>query len=361
MISCSKNRYLILKDGTVYKGCGFGAETSTEGEVVFTTAMNGYPESMTDPSYRGQILAITHPLVGNYGVPSPSYVNGILTNFESDRIQISGLVVSEYTIPYKWDSIKTLDAWMSEQGVPGIYDIDVRSLVKRVRNYGTIMGKVTDDLNDAQIRTSYDELDYTPMTSPKVPIYHRNTGDLIVVVDCGIKHGILEMLYKSGFSIVRVPCNYTASQIMDYYPSGVVLSNGPGNPNVLVRNVKTVSELLEYKLPIMGICLGHQLISLALGGKVEKMKFGHRGINKPVVDLKNGKCYVSTHNHGYAVMKQGVPKDTEVWFFNPDDNVVEGLVHKKLPVITTQFHPEARPGPNDVTWVFERYRKMVVG
>jgi carbamoyl-phosphate synthase small subunit len=188
---------------------------------------------------------------------------------------------------------------------------------------------------------------------------HHNQGDLLVVVDCGIKHGILEEIYKRGFTVVRLPCKSSADQIMDYSPKGVVFSNGPGNPNLLTGLAKTFLDVKEYGIPILGICLGHQIATVALGGKVKKMKFGHRAINKPVKDLSDGRCYISTHNHGYGVFKEDIPPETQVWFVNPDDGVVEGLLHRKLPIITTQFHPEARPGPMDTTWVFDKFKRMV--
>jgi carbamoyl-phosphate synthase small subunit len=355
--------FLYLEDGTLLEGCGFGARAVKAGEIVFTTAMNGYPESLTDPSYKGQILVITHPLVGNYGVPKKEIENGILRNFESDRIQIEGLVVAEETEPKKWNSYKSLHDWLKEEGIPGISEIDTRMIVKRVRSKGTMMSVLASgyELDDPEkfLEKRYDEIDFTKFTSPKSPIIHPNGNNIIVVVDCGTKHGILYELYKRGFTVVRVPCNFSAEKIMDYMPKGIVFGNGPGNPNLANNVVKTFKDLIEYKVPILGVCLGHQIATLALGGKVKKMKYGHRAINKPVVDTTDGKCYITTHNHGYGVFKDDVPSSTKVWFYNPDDGVIEGLIHEKLPIITTQFHPEAKPGPNDVTWVFDKFKKMV--
>ncbi|EHP68711.1 carbamoyl-phosphate synthase, small subunit [Metallosphaera yellowstonensis MK1] len=355
--------FLYTEDGTLLRGCGFGAKGIRYGEVVFTTAMNGYPESLTDPSYRGQILVITHPLVGNYGVPTPQVENGILKNFESERLQIEGLVVTEETDPYKWNSSRSLHQWLEEGGVPGVSNVDTRMIVKRVRSLGSMMGVISSgvEVEDPRsyILSKYDEIDFTQFTSPKSPIVHHNQGDLLVVVDCGIKHGILEEIYKRGFTVVRLPCKSSADQIMDYSPKGVVFSNGPGNPNLLTGLAKTFLDVKEYGIPILGICLGHQIATVALGGKVKKMKFGHRAINKPVKDLSDGRCYISTHNHGYGVFKEDIPPETQVWFVNPDDGVVEGLLHRKLPIITTQFHPEARPGPMDTTWVFDKFKRMV--
>ncbi|AWR94753.1 glutamine-hydrolyzing carbamoyl-phosphate synthase small subunit [Acidianus brierleyi] len=356
--------YLYLEDGTLLEGCGFGARAVKAGEVVFTTAMNGYPESLTDPSYKGQILVITHPLVGNYGIPNKEIENGILKNFESERIQIEGLIVAEETEPKKWNSSKSLHDWLKEEGIPGISEVDTRMIVKRVRSKGAMMGVLASgyELDEPRkfLEKRYDEIDFTKFTSPKSPIIHPNGNNIIVVVDCGTKHGILYELYKRGFTIVRVPCNFSAENIMDYMPKGVVFGNGPGNPNLIRDVVKTFKDLTEYRVPILGVCLGHQVATLALGGGVKKMKYGHRAINKPVIDTTDGKCYITTHNHGYGVFKNDIPPSSKVWFYNPDDGIIEGLIHEKLPIITTQFHPEAKPGPNDVTWVFDKFKKMVI-
>lgn len=272
---------IYLEDGTLLHGCGFGSSGVKFGEVVFTTAMNGYPESMTDPSYRGQIMIITHPLVGNYGVPEPQFRNGILQNFESEQIQIEGLVVTEETDPSKWNSSKSLHQWMSEQNIPGVSSVDTRLLVKKVRTLGSMMGVIASGVSvddpAGYIKARYDEIDFTKFTSPKSPIVHQNDSDqLIVLVDCGVKHGILDELFKAGFTIVRVPCKSTVDEIMNYSPKGIVFGNGPGNPNILKDLVKTFSAVMEYKLPTLGICLGHQVATLAMSGNVRKMKFGHR-------------------------------------------------------------------------------------
>ncbi|MCY0849900.1 glutamine-hydrolyzing carbamoyl-phosphate synthase small subunit [Sulfuracidifex metallicus] len=358
--------YVYLEDGTLLQGCGFGAKGIRAGEVVFSTAMNGYPESLTDPSYRGQILVLTHPLIGNYGVPRKEVVEGIYQNFESDSIQVEGLVVTEVTEPYKWNSERSLSKWLSDEEIPGVSDVDTRAIVKRVRTEGSMMGIIASgmEIDDPKkyLQKKYDETDFSPLTSPKTPVVHKGRGDkgIVVMIDCGTKHGIIKGLYDQGFTVVRVPCWFSPKEIMDYNPKGIIFGNGPGNPNLYVNQVKNFREILEYKLPTMGICLGHQLLTIALGGKVRKMKFGHRAINKAVVDLTTGEGYITTHNHGYAVLsKDDVPKDMKVWFYNPDDETVEGMYHEKLPIITTQFHPVARPGPWDVTWVFKKFAKMV--
>ncbi|BCU67406.1 carbamoyl phosphate synthase small subunit [Sulfolobales archaeon HS-7] len=346
--------FLYLEDGSLYKGKLFGSMKKSEGEIVFSTAMNGYPESLTDPSYRGQILVITHPLVGNYGVPSKREDNGILTNFESEHVQVNGLVVSELTEGKKRGYSLTLNEWLIENDIPGIQGIDTRMLVKKIREYGTMMATIFSSDLKPEITERYDEIDFTSYVSPKVPLfYYGNMNRTIVIIDCGVKHGILHQLYKRGFNIVRLPCNVSPSTVSDFNPDAVVISNGPGNPNFLKDKIEDVRELLEYKYQTLGICLGHQLIALALGGKVEKMRYGHRGINKPLYDVNSKKCYISTHNHGYAVTK--IPPEAKLWFVDPDDMTIEGVLYDNFPIISVQFHPEARPGPNDTNWIFDYF------
>jgi len=357
--------YLYLEDGGVYKGNSFGYHSTKLGEVVFTTSMNGYPESLTDPSYKGQILVVTHPLVGNYGVPRIRKENGIIKNFESEHMMVEGLVVSELTNGKKWNSSKTLEEWLREEKIAGIQGIDTRALTKKLREKGVMMGIITNEkLEENQIKKlfkeKYSQKNFVGSVSTKKTIFYKGkTNKTIVLVDFGVKHGILEELYKLGFSIARVPWNSKPEEILSYNPSGVVLSNGPGNPNILKEAITTTKAILEYKIPLFGICLGHQLLVLALGGKVEKMKYGHRAINKVVIDQNTGKGYITTHNHGYACKKEEIEKmdGVKIWFTSPDDNVVEGLLSKNF--ISTQFHPEARPGPNDSNFVFKIFKRMV--
>jgi carbamoyl-phosphate synthase small subunit len=353
--------FLYLEDGTFIKGCMFGALIERSGEVVFSTAMNGYPDSLTDPSYKGQILILTHPLIGNYGVPEKEYYNGILKNFESENIQVEGLIVSEETKGYKWNKTKTLDSWLTDEGVPGLSNVDTRMLVKKIRSKGVMMGVISPIKEMRNINSkTYEEVDFTEFTSPKEVIIHEGKGPTVVVVDCGIKHGILYELAIRGFNVVRVPCKSSANKIISYNPKGVVYSNGPGNPNLLKDVIKSFTEISSYSIPILGICLGHQIAAISNGIRVEKMKFGHRGINKPVIEVNSSRCLITTHNHGYAVNLEDVRNsEYEVWFYNPDDKVIEGLRHKRKPIITVQFHPEARPGPKDATFVFDVFEKMV--
>ncbi|MDE1870808.1 MAG: glutamine-hydrolyzing carbamoyl-phosphate synthase small subunit [Candidatus Micrarchaeota archaeon] len=359
----SDSAYIYLEDGTVLSGKRFGHRAVKSGELVFTTSMNGYPESLTDPSYAGQILIMTHPLVGNYGVPKKKTLDRILANFESERIHVEGLVVSELTSSDKWSSEKNLDDWMKECGIPGISGIDTRMLTKTVRDKGAMMcavstrGKLRDP--EGELGKRYTRINFLDRVSPKSPIVHGHGRKSIVVVDCGVKHGILENLSRLGYSIVRVPYNYTASQIMSYRPVGVVYSNGPGNPNMMNATVDSMKSILEYGLPVFGICLGHQIATIALGGKVRKMKFGHRAVNKAVIDVTTGKAYITTHNHGYAVLRRDMPKGAKMWFLSPDDGIVEGMKFGRRNMITTQFHPEARPGTNDAGFIFKAFDKMI--
>lgn len=358
-----KKVYLYLEDGTVLGGLGFGAQKTVSGEVVFTTAMNGYPESLTDPSYKGQILIITHPLVGNYGVPKKNFDRGILTNFESENVTIEGLVVSELTDGDKWNSEKTLDKWLEKEGVPGISGIDTRDLTKKVREHGVMMGVISTGAQPESLKSyfekQYSSMHFVELVSPKKPIIHEFGKENVVVVDFGVKHGILQHLAQLHYNVVRVPYNYSVEKIMAFDPIGVVYGNGPGNPNLLLEEAKTFSKIMEYKIPTLAVCLGHQLAAIALGGKVTKMKFGHRAINKAVVDVSTHKSYITTHNHGYALYQENLPKEAKLWFLSPDDNVVEGMTAEKYNLITTQFHPEARPGTNDATFIFGIFEKMI--
>ncbi|MGC8623594.1 MAG: glutamine-hydrolyzing carbamoyl-phosphate synthase small subunit [Candidatus Micrarchaeia archaeon] len=354
--------YLYLEDGTVLEGIGFGARKIGAGEAIFTTSMNGYPESLTDPSYKGQLLVVTHPLVGNYGVPEKVYKNGILADFESESIKVEGLVISELTEGYKWNSFMNLDTWLESEGIPGIYGVDTRMLTKKIRDNGVLGGVLS---VGAPIKSykkylaDYEKKNFIAQVSPRKPIEYKNGRQLVVVVDMGVKHGILAELYKLGYSLVRVPYNYPADKILSYEPAGVVYSNGPGNPAILKDAIKSFTKVAEYKIPIFGICLGHQIATLAFGGSVEKMKFGHRAINKAVIDMNTRRSYITTHNHGYAVYPSGIPHESEVWFLSPDDNVVEGLIFKGRNIMTTQFHPEARPGTNDAGFIFSYFQKMI--
>ncbi len=343
-----------MQDGTILRGYAFGADRPCVGEVVFTTANVGYPESLTDPSYKGQILVFTSPLIGNYGV-SPD-------QWESDSIQVSGVVIYDITRPSHYKSVMSLDEWLKREGVPGIFRVDTRALTIKLREAGVMMGAIADTPEEAfellENAPKYDEIDFVKMVTPKDVIIHGDSdGPTIGVIDCGVKLGIIRELVARGFKVVRYPCHMWRKALDE---DGVLFSNGPGNPNLLTYLIDAVTEVVRDRKPTLGICLGHQIIALGLGARLYKMKYGHRAINKPVRDLIRDRVYITTHNHGYAVDPESL-KGTglRVWAIQPDDGTVEGLIHEKLPIITTQFHPEARPGPLDTTWIFDIFAEMV--
>ncbi|MCO6041914.1 glutamine-hydrolyzing carbamoyl-phosphate synthase small subunit [Thermococcus alcaliphilus] len=365
--------YLLLQDGTIIEGKGFGAEGVKFGEVVFTTSMVGYPESLTDPSYKGQILVMTYPLIGNYGVPSKKIKeNGIPVHYESDKIQVEGYVVSKLMRPSHWASEMSLEKWLKKEGVPGIEGVDTRALVKKIRETGVMMGALAvgnyekeelGEIMEKLRRVNYDKMNFVEEVTPKKPIIHepKDYEKTVVVIDCGIKYGILRELLKRKFKVIRVPCTYDPIQAFEEFDAeGILLSNGPGNPSVLEGLIAKAEAIIEYSVPTLGICLGSQILALADGGEIYKLKYGHRGINKPVKDLKTRKAFVTTQNHGYAVKPDSL-NEFKVWMINLDDGSVEGIYHPNKPIIATQFHPEASPGPLDSTWVFDLFSKLIKG
>ncbi|MEM4201225.1 MAG: glutamine-hydrolyzing carbamoyl-phosphate synthase small subunit [Nitrososphaerales archaeon] len=366
------NAALLLEDGTLFWGRGFGYPTTKVGEVVFTTGMVGYTESITDPSYRGQILTFTYPLIGNYGVPLYSDVdqNNIPLNFESDQAQVSGVVVSELCrAPSHWRSKKSLDSWLYEEGVPGIEGIDSRELTKKLRVQGVMMGvlAVAEDKIDVEdVRRllasakKYGEQDFVSVVSVKEPIIYGEGEDKVVLIDCGVKYGIIRELLKRGLKVIRVPYNTSVSEIMEYNPKGVLVSNGPGDPKICVKTVETVKSLVDEGIPMLGICLGLQIIALSLGGDTYKLKYGHRGQNKPCIDLKTGRNYITSQNHGYAVDPNSIDKSgLDIWMINADDKTVEGVYHEAKPILAVQYHPEASPGPYDTTYIFDMFAQRM--
>jgi carbamoyl-phosphate synthase small subunit len=371
-LNSSENRkaVLVLEDGAFFMGSGFGASTKLSGEVVFSTSMVGYPEALTDPSYRGQILALTYPLVGNYGVPAYEKNQGIPTNFESDRIQTSGFIIHELCKnPYHWASTRTLDKWLADENIPGISGVDTRRLTKKLRAHGVMLGilqvskeneEVNLDglLNEAKDIPDPNLTDLVKEVSVKEPIHYKVEGNrTVVLVDCGVKNNIIRNLLKRGISVVRVPYDFSAKEILDYHPNGVFLSNGPGDPKKCVKTVQSAAELVE-KVPVMGICLGAQILALSQGGDTYKLKFGHRSQNQPALDLKTKRCYITTQNHGYAIANECFDKtQLEPWFVNANDKTIEGVKHKSKPVFAVQWHPEASPGPYDTEFLFDLFAK----
>lgn len=354
--------FLVLKDGTVVEGVGFGAEAEVAGEVVFNTAMVGYQESLTDPSYRYQILMPTYPMIGNYAINAD--------DFESDRVQVEGYVVSELCEkPSHYKAKKTLDKFLKEYNVPGLYGVDTRFLTRKIRQYGVLEGLLkwpaSDSEKPALIKkakklASISEYDLVKQVTCSEVVKCGGKGKRIVLIDCGEKRSITRNLVKRGLQVIRVPAMMSADEILMLKPKGIVVSNGPGDPEKSDYVIKTVSELAERGMPIFGICLGIQVIAHAFGGKTFKLKFGHRGMNQPVKDLKTGKVYITSQNHGYAVDPKSIEgTGLEVSHINLNDNTVEGVKHKRLPILGVQYHPEASGGPWDNYYLFEEYLRML--
>ncbi|HEX6636914.1 MAG TPA: glutamine-hydrolyzing carbamoyl-phosphate synthase small subunit [Steroidobacteraceae bacterium] len=340
------NAQLILEDGTVFRGRSLGAERSVSGEVVFNTGMVGYTEALTDPSYRGQIMTLTFPLVGNYGVPR---------DFESPRIQASALVVSELATEYSHSAAeRSLPQWLKDEGIPCIAGIDTRALTKRLRTRGCMLGKVvvTEDVpfEDPNAKNLVAE----------VSTDHREvflgSGKTVVLVDCGAKGSIVDELRKRDFTVIRVPWDYDFNR-EDY--DGLFLSNGPGDPTACISTINNIKRAMEKNKPIMGICLGNQLLALAAGANTYKLKFGHRGHNQPCLEVGTGRCYITSQNHGFAVDEATLPAGWHPWFRNANDGSNEGIRHGTRPFLSVQFHPEAAPGPVDCNYLFDKFVEMV--
>lgn len=424
---------LLLEDGTALTGESFGADTETAGEVVFNTGMVGYPESFTDPSYTGQILVLTYPLIGNYGVPSshaaqrrgspkpvalaeglplsstslnlslPQSKNpSIPLHFESDRIRISGAVVSDYSKNFNhWQAKQSLGDWLTSQNIPAITSIDTRTLTQKIRTKGAMLGVLTkhpeqffDSRGKIILEKFYDpnKENLVAKVSIKKPItYHADQTRSeakcpilnflssphpllknpvtrpkhIILVDCGMKLNILRSFLKRGINVTRVPWNYNPwknpimkggkALAMRSCPDGIFFSNGPGDPARLPEIVETMKEAFRRKIPTFGICLGLQIMGLAAGGTTFKLKFGHRSQNQPCIDLETGRCYITSQNHGYAVDAKSLKGDWKVWLQNANDGTVEGIKHKTLPFSSVQFHPESTPGPTDTIGLFDQF------
>ncbi len=349
--------YLILEDGSVFTGNSFGAHATVSGEVVFNTGMVGYTESITDPSYSGQILCQTYPLIGNYGVSRQ--------DFESDGAKIEGYVVHELcNSPSHVTSEKNIDSFLRESGVPGISGIDTRALTKKLREKGAMLGVIStieglDELKEKLKRIQDpNSADLVSRVTTKEPVLYAGNGKTVVVIDCGVKTNILRSLIARDLNIIRVPASFSADRIMALKPDGVVISNGPGDPKKVDYVIEATKELIEYKMPLFGICLGHQILALALGGNTYKLKFGHRGQNHPCMDVNTRRCYVTSQNHGFAVDPNSL-KDARITFMNINDKTVEGIEHKALPAFSVQFHPEAAPGPTDTVFLFDKFVRMM--
>ncbi len=368
-------RARLLTRRFAVEGCGFGAEGLRVGELVFSTSMTGYPESLTDPSYRGQILIYTHPMVGNYGVPQPGVHQGVSLEWESLEVQVAGFIVAE--LPRHWHGRARwgLSEWLALHGVPGMYRVDTRWLVKEVRSGGVTEAALAVYREGSPPPSweslwraleewgSYDSHDFAREVSPGAPQRVEPLGGprraRVSLLDCGVKHGIVRELMARGVEVVRMPCDSSPDDLLDGF-DGVVIGSGPGNPALLKRASRAAGEVALSGKPVLGICLGLQLIVLGLGGGVYKLRFGHRGVNKPVVRLSDGRGFITTHNHGYAAEPRSLERvGLTTWLVSPDDGVVEGVRHESLPVLATQFHPEGGPGPRDASFVFDEFVSLL--
>lgn len=347
---------LVLEDGAEFEGTSFGHEGSIAGEVVFNTGMVGYPETLTDPSYFGQILTLTYPLIGNYGVPHERKDCDIGLPFESDRIQVQGLIVCDYSAHFShWDAEKSLSAWLRENKVPALHGVDTRSLTKRLRERGTMLGKIV--FEDSPV-VDYDPNaeNVMPHVSIAKPRLYGSGSKRVALIDCGAKNNIVNCLVSRGLEVLRVPWDHdlTHEKI-----DGVMISNGPGDPKQCGKTIVQIRRLLQRRIPTFGICLGNQLLALAIGADTYKLKYGHRGQNQPVIDVTTNHCYVTSQNHGFAVDQQTLPDGWSVWFKNLNDDTNEGIRHESLPFRSVQFHPESAPGPVDTEFLFDQLVEMV--
>jgi carbamoyl-phosphate synthase small subunit len=334
--------------------------------------MVGYPESLTDPSYHGQILALTYPLIGNYGVPSYATDKfGIPLNFESIGIKVAGLVIQELCLrPHHWTSERTLDDWLRSEGVPGIYGIDTRRLTKKLREKGVMLGilqvfrrgeepKIDRLLKEVKSVQDPNLRDLVGEVTIKEPIHYQVGGKRkVLLIDCGTKANILRNLFMRKVDVIRVPYDLSAKEILEYKPDGMVISNGPGDPKRYVRTIETVRCLIDENIPMMGICLGNQILSLAVGADTYKLKYGHRSQNQPSYDLETGRCYITTQNHGFATRAETLEgTGLKLWFINANDRTVEGVRQENRNVFAVQWHPEASPGPYDTEFLFDLFLK----
>ncbi len=343
---------LVLEDGNVFTGKSFGYMKPVAGEVVFYTGMTGYPESLTDPSYTGQILVSAYPMVGNYGVPPDRFENGIHTYFESDRIHVTALVVADYSFLYShWNAGRSLDDWLKEHRVPGLYGIDTRRLTKILREKGSMLGKIEFDGEETEYYDPNLENLVTLAGTGRKEVY--GNGDLrVVLVDCGVKNNIIRCLLRRNTTIVRVPWNYDFT-VEEY--DGIFLSNGPGDPAMCSETIDNIRKVLGDDKPVMGICLGNQLLARAAGADTYKLKYGHRSHNQPVLLAGTERCFITSQNHGYAIAPDSLPAGWEPLFINVNDQTNEGIRHRTRPFFSVQFHPEASSGPVDTEFLFDDF------
>ncbi|MDP4187608.1 MAG: glutamine-hydrolyzing carbamoyl-phosphate synthase small subunit [Bacteroidota bacterium] len=348
---------LVLEDGTEFAGKSFGYEGSVSGEVVFNTAMTGYPESLTDPSYKGQILILTYPLIGNYGVPENVKEDNLYKFYESYALHISALIISDYSFEYShWNADKSLAEWLKRNKIPGIYGLDTRQLTKIIREKGTMLGKIIfEDQGDIEFYNP-DKDNLVSQVSIKQKEVYGEGAYKILLVDCGVKYNIIRNLLKRDTTVIRVPWDYDFSN--EEY-DGLFITNGPGDPKMCTATIEHIRKALNEDKPIFGICLGNQLLALAAGADTYKLKYGHRSHNQPVILNGTKKAYITSQNHGFAIDNKTLPSDWEPLYINLNDNTNEGMRHKTKPFFSTQFHPEASSGPTDTEFLFDNFIDLI--
>lgn len=350
---------LVLTDGLTFEGISFGSNFSVSGEVVFNTGMVGYNESLTDPSYHGQILCLTYPLIGNYGVPEKIMEHELIKNFESDKIQIKGLIVNQYSLNHSHSTaVKSLGDWLKEEKIPAITGIDVRALTQVLCEKGTMIGKII--IGDDTDFYDPNKENLVEKVSQKTASHYGEHGKKILLIDCGAKNGIIHSLLTRNVQVTRVPWNYdffSKEANLDF--DGIMISNGPGDPKMCIETITSIRKAIEKEIPTFGICLGNQLLALATGADTYKLKYGHRGQNQPVYLVNEKKCFITSQNHGFAVNENTLAKDWEAWMRNANDETNEGIRHKTKPFFSVQFHPEANPGPVDTGFLFDEFIKVL--
>lgn len=351
----SRKAVLTLEDGSKFEGFSFGYESPCAGEVVFNTAMTGYPESLTDPSYEGQILVTTYPILGNYGVPSAekSTEANVSDYFESSRIHCEAIICQDYSwVPSHWQATRSLAEWLRDEKIPGIYGIDTRALTKHLRDKGSMLGKILIEGTPEVDFYDPNKENLVQKASCKEVEVHGDGEKTVVLVDCGVKHNIIRCLTSRGVKVVRVPWDYDFNTI-DY--DGLFISNGPGNPDMVDVTVENLRKAFEKDKPIFGICMGNQLLSKAAGASIRKLKYGHRSHNQPVRRVGTDTCFVTSQNHGFVVDNETLPEGWEPLFINMNDGTNEGIRHKSKPFFSAQFHPEASSGPRDTEFLFDEF------